>query len=176
MELENTRDLVMYATIFGTFAFAWFGWAQENPPEKLRVWLGLGSIISLMVAALGGYLAYTNWHALSALNREGVYELFGIVVATEIVLAFIGSIILMKRNRNDLIASWVAFVVAIHFIPLAVMFQDSSLYILSALIVTGIILLHRVTAEKIKRNTMTCIFTACVLLVFAVRGLLIYLY
>lgn len=36
----------MYAAVFGIFAFAWYGWAQENPPKRIRIWLGFGSIIS----------------------------------------------------------------------------------------------------------------------------------
>lgn len=164
----------MYAAVFGIFAFAWYGWAQENPPKRIRIWLGFGSIISLIMTSIGGYLAYMNWEAPSALNREGAYELFGIIVVTEIVLALVGSLILIKRKKPELVATWVAFIVAIHFIPLAAMFKDWTLYVLTALLLIGIILAQK--TQTVKINTLTCIFTACILLVFAARGLILFFY
>lgn len=174
MDFDNSRDLVMYAAIFGVFAFAWYGWAQENPLKKMRVWLGLGAVISLVIASIGWYLAYVNWEAPSALNTEGAYELFGVIVATEITLALAGSLVLIKRKRSEYVSSWVAFIVAIHFIPLAIIFKDWTLNILAALLIIGIVAIQKMPTAKLKRNTLTCIFTASVLLIFAIRGLLEY--
>jgi hypothetical protein len=50
MITDFVRDAAATAVIFGFFASAWFGWAEENPPAKWRVWLIAGSIIGLATA------------------------------------------------------------------------------------------------------------------------------
>lgn len=164
----------MYAAVFGTFGFAWFGWAQENPPKELRILLGIGSGISLVVACMGGYLALKNWGSGSALEATGAYQSFGIVVAIEIITALIGSLFLIKHKNAERVAAWIAFVVGIHFIPLAVLFQDSWLYLLAFIISAISIVSVKITFKQIKQNTFVCLVTGTTLLIFAVRGLVLY--
>lgn len=174
MENEYIRDAAMYAAVFGMFGFAWFGWGQENPPKKLRALLGTGSVVSFIVACIGGYLAVNNWGSGSALEAVGAYQNFGIVVAIEIATALIGSLFLIKQKAPQRVAAWVAFVVGIHFIPLAVLFQDSWLYLLAFIVSALSIISIKIPFKQIKQNTFVCLATGCALLVFALRGLVMY--
>lgn len=169
------RDLAAYSAIFGFFAFAWFGWAQENPPEKLRPLLGALSILSAVIAGLGGYLLYTNYSADSSLQTDGDYMIFGVIVALELILSALGSLVLIKTNRSAYVASWISLVVAVHFIPLVFIFNDPWLYLLAgAIIVCVFASLKPMVRMNLKPNTFICIATGAIVLLFAVRGLALF--
>lgn len=177
METAFLRDFAMYAAIFGAFSFVWFGWAQENPPKKWRAWLGVGSGVGLLVAALGGFLASQNWHAGSALKADpSAYTFYLAVVAFEVVLSFVGAMWLQKHGKPQLVAPWIALVVGLHFAPLALVFQDTWLYVLAALVAGGVIAAYAISRRtKLPVNTLACAFTGAILLVFALRGLALFL-
>lgn len=177
METIFIRDAAMYAAIFGVFAFVWFGWAQENPPKTWRLWLGVGSMLGLLLGSLGGYLAARNWQAGSALQPgTGVFELFGIVVAAEIAFSLIGALYLQKHSKKQLVAPWIALVVGIHFAPLAAVFKDDWLYLLSLLVILGVAAAYPLSRrQKLPPNTLACALTGSILLIFAVRGLVLFL-
>jgi hypothetical protein len=108
----------MTAAIFGLFGTVWFGWAQEAPPSRWRPWLGAGSVVSVLTAIGGGMLAWRHWHDGTVFDAK-TSPVFGIVVAVEFILAGVGAAILGRRGRKELIVSWVALVVGLHFLPLA---------------------------------------------------------
>ncbi len=168
--MEFTRDLAMYAAIFGFFGMVWFGWAQEKPPKSWRAWLGAGSMLSVIVAIAGLYLAITNWSAATALTREASIT-FGIVVGIEFAIAGIGATIFAKRQPHY-VSAWIAFVVGAHFLPLAWIFQDPWLYLLTALAcaapVTAALLAKK---HGIAVSALTGALMGIVLLGFALRGL-----
>ena len=56
---QHARDAAATAAVFGFFASAWFGWAQDSPPQAWRWALVVGSIVSLVVCAAGTLL--TCW-------------------------------------------------------------------------------------------------------------------
>lgn len=175
MELIFIRDYAMYAAIFGMFAFAWFGWAQENPPQKLRLLLGSGSLISAIVAGAGAYLAFKNWGAASALQNGDMRLLFNIVFIIEFLSALIGALVLMKKKHAGQVASWIAFVVGVHFIPLALVFNDVWLAVLAAAIVAAVIATPYLAPRfKLQPNTLVCILTGKILFIFAIRGLFLF--
>lgn len=175
MELEYIRDYAMYAAIFGVFASAWFGWAQENPPESWRPFLGAGSILSLIVAGIGIYMAIKFWGSGSALETNDSYAMFGLVVGIEVALILAGSLILMATKKSGFVSSWIAFIVAIHFAPLAFLFEDMWLWLLTALAVVASVLplfIHK--SLNVTSVTLTGIFMGLVLLAFAARGLVLF--
>jgi hypothetical protein len=55
--------------VFRFFASAWFGWAQDHPPNTWRIGLTLASVGSILVAALGGVLTWQHRSDGSALTR-----------------------------------------------------------------------------------------------------------
>ncbi|SEH02125.1 hypothetical protein SAMN05444920_12460 [Nonomuraea solani] len=116
------RDQFFTTAWFGLMAFVWFGWAQEDPPRKWRIWLGVGSVLGLGFAVAFGVLTATNWDQPSAL--AGKYAWFGVLVAAEVVAAGAGCLVLARRGASRWMAWWVALVVAVHFLPLALLLND----------------------------------------------------
>ena len=171
-----SRDHAMYTAIFGFFAMMWFGMAQENPPKSWRHWLWVGSAVATTLSLAGIYLAITNWHAASALTDKNAFITFGIVVATEITAIAVGSIVLAKKRKHQYIAAWMAFVVGAHFAPLALLFKDDWLYLLTALVcaapVVGIVLAKK---TKVSISAVTAVITGLTLLAFSLRGLILFL-
>lgn len=135
---EYVRDAAMTAAVLGFFASAWFGWAQENPPQAWRKWLVGGSVLSLITAAIGGAVAWRNWETGTALDRDAAMT-FGIVVGLELLLSVIGAVVLTRRHRGDLIAPWVALIVGLHLFPLAPLFDYPFLYVPATLVTVGAI-------------------------------------
>jgi hypothetical protein len=174
MPIELTRDFAMYAAVFGFFGLSWFGWAQENPPKSWRVPLGIGSAISLLIAAAGIYLAVTHWSDATALDRNAS-RTFGIIVGIEFATAGIGAGLLAWRNKKQYIAPWVAFVVGAHFLPLVWVFQDNWLYLLAGLAMAAPVLAVFLAKKmKVEISAVTGALMGVVLVVFGLRGLALF--
>lgn len=122
MLTEFVRDQYFTTAWFGLMAMVWFGWAQEDPPKRLRVWLGVGSVLGIGFAVAFGVLTAVNWGEPTAL--DGRYPWFGVLVAAEVVVAGVGCLVLAKRGASRWMAWWVAVVVAAHFLPLALLLAD----------------------------------------------------
>ncbi|MEU4807342.1 hypothetical protein [Actinosynnema sp. NPDC023587] len=122
MLTEFLRDQCFTTAWFGLMAFVWFGWSQEDPPRSRRVWLGVGSGLGVAFAAAFGVLTALNWDQPTAL--QGRYVWFGVLVAAEVVAAGLGCLLLARRGRSRWMAWWVAVVVAVHFLPLALFLHD----------------------------------------------------
>ena len=102
------RDAAATAAIFGFFASAWFGWAQDEPPPAWRKALVAGSILSLLTAVGGGVLTWRNWSGPTAFDAD-TSRTFGLVVGVEVALAAIGAAVLARRRSSELIPAWVAW-------------------------------------------------------------------
>ena len=106
MTAEFPRDAIATAAVFGFFASAWFGWAQDQPPPAWRQWLVAGSILSMLTAVAGGVLTWRRWTDPTAFDAD-TSRIFGIVVGVEVALAGLGAALLARRGRDDLIpAGW----------------------------------------------------------------------
>ncbi|HEY1180160.1 MAG TPA: hypothetical protein VGF17_28730 [Phytomonospora sp.] len=136
MNAEYLRDAAMTAVIFGFFGMAWFGWAQEAPPEGARKFLGAGSVAGILLAIGGGLIAWQHWTDGSAITAE-TGPRFGIIVGVEVAFAALGSVILTVRKKSAYIAPWIAAVVGIHFIPLATLLKTPVLFAAGALVTIG---------------------------------------
>jgi hypothetical protein len=122
MLTDFLRDQYFTTAWFGLMAVVWFGWGQEDPPRRWRVWLGIGSVLGLGFAVSFGVLTAVNWDQPSAL--EGRYPWFGVLVAVEVLAAGVGCLVLAGRGAARWMAWWVAVVVAAHFLPLALLLED----------------------------------------------------
>ena len=166
------RDTAMTAVIFGVAAFVWSGWAQEGPPQRWRPWLGAGSGAGLLLAALGGLLAWRNWGPESALASADARVAFGIVCGIEVALCAIGATVLALTKRPRWIATWIAFVVGVHFVPLALVFGDISMIVLAVLVVlvsaASVLLVRRGSA--VLPSALVGAGTGAVFLVFSARA------
>ncbi|HZG90450.1 MAG TPA: hypothetical protein VEZ42_09580 [Pseudonocardia sp.] len=165
------RDLAVTIVIFGVAAFAWFGWAQEAPPARWRVALAAGSGLGLLLALVGGLLTWQHWGPESALATAEARRTFGIVCGIEFGLAGLGAGLLGFAGRPQWIATWIAFVVGVHFIPLAFIFGDPGLLGLAALMVVAAglsVVVHRRTG--ITPSALAGPGTGAALLIYAVRA------
>jgi hypothetical protein len=171
MGAEFPRDAVATAAVFGFFASAWFGWAQDQPPPAWRRWLVAGSILSLLTAVAGGVLTWRRWTDPTAFDAD-TSRSFGIVVGIELVLAGLGAGLLARRRRGDLIPAWVALVVGVHLIPLAWLLQYPLLGLVGALVVLVAVLAVPVARSRsVTVSAVTGLGAGCVLLAAALWSL-----
>jgi hypothetical protein len=133
MTSEFSRDAAMTAAIFGFFAMAWFGWAQEHPPRSWKKWLIAGSVVATLALLAGGLLAWRRWNTGTVFDGE-TGRTFGIIVGIEFALAGLGAGLLAWRGRKELIPVWIALVVGAHLFPLAPLLHYPLLYLVAALV------------------------------------------
>ncbi|MGF1662512.1 MAG: hypothetical protein ACFCVG_08570 [Kineosporiaceae bacterium] len=125
---DYARDMAATATVFGFFAVSWFGWAREDPPHSWQ-----RPLVVLMVAAsalclAGGVLTWRLWSTGTALDAVSAPR-FGIVVGIEFALAGAGAGVLAALRRAEFISAWIAFVVGVHFLPLAAILDFPALVV-----------------------------------------------
>lgn len=135
MTSEFSRDAAMTAAVFGFFAMAWFGWAQEHPPRSWKKWLIAGSVLAPMTLVAAGLLAWRDWNTGTAFEGDDTGQTFGIIVGVEFGLAGIGAAVLARRGRRELIPVWIALVVGVHFLPLAPLLHYPLLYLVGSLVI-----------------------------------------
>ncbi|WP_433700021.1 hypothetical protein [Nocardiopsis sp. CA-288880] len=129
------RDAAMTTAVFGFFASAWFGWAQERPPAGTATWwLGGGSVLGLLLAAFGGAVSWIHWDTASVLSGGDGMDLYLTVLGVEFGVALAGVVVLLVLGRRAYFAPWVCLVVGVHFFPLAPVLADPGLYLLAALL------------------------------------------
>jgi hypothetical protein len=131
MLTEHVRDFAGTAAVFGFFASAWFGWAQESPPTRWKPLLVTGSVLSVVTAVVGGLLLWRLWSDGTAFD-ERTGPRFGIVVGIEFGIAAIGAVLLTVRRRKELIPPWIALVVGLHLFPVAVILEYPLLHVVAA--------------------------------------------
>ena len=171
MLADHARDAAATAAVLGFFASAWFGWAQDSPPQAWRWALVAGSIVSLVISAAGVLLTWQRWSDPTALT-EHASRTFGIVVGIEFALAGLGAGVLAAVGKADVIAAWVAFVVGVHLFPLAVLFKYPLLHSTAALItVVGIAAVPVARSLSLAVSAVTGVGCGVVLLATAMFSL-----
>ncbi|MEU4817811.1 hypothetical protein AB0G03_19370 [Micromonospora aurantiaca] len=133
MDAEFAANAAATAAIFGVFGIVWFGWAQEAPPRAWRPWLGIGSVLSLVAAIIGGIVTARTWDKGSSVD-ERTGPVFGVIVLIEVVLCAVGAIWLRRADRTPLVPVWIALIVGLHFFPLAPLLGYPALAIWAALV------------------------------------------
>lgn len=151
MITDFVRDAAATAAIFGLFASAWFGWAQEDPPSRWRAWLIAGSVTGLVTALAGGLLTWRLWDGDTVFDAN-TSRAFGVVVGLEVALAVVGVVVLAILHKQDLSAAWVAFVVGVHLFPVAALLHYPLLYVV-ATVVTAV----AIAAVPVARSTSVAV-------------------
>ncbi|MEV0717860.1 hypothetical protein [Asanoa sp. NPDC050611] len=121
MRPRTRRDAGFTALFLGFFAAAWFGWAQAGGSSG---WLTAGSVVSLLVAVAGLAIGLRAPAEGSAMRDRAASRRYGIIVGIEFAVIFIGAVLLGRLGQPDYIPVWVAFVVGVHFVPLAPVLGD----------------------------------------------------
>jgi len=95
-------------------------------------------------------------------------------VAFECTAAGIGAA-LLSRKRPQYVSAWIAFVVGVHFLPLAWIFQDDGLYLLTVLAAAApFVAVLRANKTRIAVSALTGALMGTILLLFALRGLYLF--
>src|ERR1039458_2243724 len=100
------RERGIYAAVEGGFAAGWFGWGQAAPPSWLVIPLGVGSVLSVLVAVAGivGKAPPRPRARWPRLSDGPVRRRFRIIVLVEFSLAGIGAAALAVAGQ----ATWIA--------------------------------------------------------------------
>lgn len=168
------RDFAFTALIFGVAAFVWFGWGQEDPPRAWRVILAVGAGLGVILAVVGGVLVYQNWGAETALGVGDGYRTFGIICGVEFGLAAVGAAILGITKHPAWISTWISFVVGVHFIPLAFVFDDFGLFgLAAAMAITSGVSVYLNRRTGVTPSAVVGLGSGTSLMLFAVRAAVI---
>ncbi|HIV57591.1 MAG TPA: hypothetical protein H9902_06500 [Candidatus Stackebrandtia faecavium] len=173
MLTDFVRDHAFTIAWFGLMALVWFGWAQEDPPDKWRPWLGAGSGAAVLIAGPFGYAVALRWNDGSAL--DGQEPLFGLIVLAEFVLAGLGCLVLWRRRQTRWMAWWVALIVGLHFVPLAFLLDDLSLIGLSTVQTVGLcVVARRLRGSAGTTSHIVGALMGVTLLVFALFSIVVF--
>jgi hypothetical protein len=171
MITDFVRDTAGTAAVFGFFASAWFGWAQERPPPRWRPFLIAGAVTSLVTAAVGGLLTWRLWREGTAYD-EDTSPIFGIVVGIEFAVAAAGAVLLAVRRRKELTTPWIALVVGLHLFPVAALVEYPFLYVVAAAVtVVSLVAVPLARSRSVAVSAVTGLLTGTVLLVGALVSL-----
>ena len=132
--MQSRRDAGITALVLGFFASAWFGWGQAAPPAGLGIWLAVGCLLALVVAAVGAFVGFRSPASTAALHGRAAGRRYGVIVAIEFGLAGLGAGILGAIGQADYVPVWVCAVVGVHLLPLALLLRDLRLVALGVLI------------------------------------------
>ena len=160
------------ALILGFFAAAWFGWAHGGTPDSWAIPLDIASLGCVLVAALAAVRVWRGRRHGGARNDPGVNRRYGIVVGISYAVLGIGAAVLGVTGHPGFVASWVAFVIGVHFWALVSVLSDRSLIPLGVAVVAvavGAVLLDLTTSAS--AIGITGVGTGVALLVAALYGL-----
>lgn len=164
---DFARDAAATVAIFGFFASAWFGWAQERPPARWRPVLIAGVIASLATALAGGFWTWRGWSSGTAFNAD-TSRLFGLVVGLELLLAAVGVAVLAIRRHKELSSAWVALIVGLHLFPVAALLEFPLLHaVAAAIVVVSIAAIPVARSRSVAVSAVTGLGAGSVLLVAA---------
>ena len=174
MLTEFVRDQAFAVAWLAVMAAGWFGWSQEDPKPRLRGWLGAGSVVGILLSIAFGIMVWRNWSTPTAL--EGRYWTFGLIVLAEAVLIGAGCIVLARRGQKRWYGWWIGLCVALHFLPLAWVFEDWSYLGLTVVQVIGLALM----VPALQRGTYAtsrwaCSWIALTFLLFALASAIVFL-
>jgi hypothetical protein len=171
MTADFARDAAATAAIFGFFASAWFGWAQEDPPRAWRPALIAGAVVALLVMAGGVALMLRHWSDGTALDAA-TSRTFGIVVGIEVAVAALGAVVLTRLRRSELVPAWIALVVGVHLFPLATLLRYPLLGVVAALVtVIALVAVPVARSASVRVSAVTGGATGCALLAAAIFSL-----
>lgn len=146
MIAEFDRDAATTAAVLGFFALSWLGWSLENPPRRARAWVLVSMVVAAVIMVAGGVLAAAHWSDGTVFDAD-TSPIFGIVVGVEFALAGLGALFLSRRGRAELIPPFVAAVVGLHFVPLALILGQGLLFAL-AVAVTAAAVIAPIAARR----------------------------
>ncbi len=129
------RDRAVNGLVLGFAGAMWLSWAQQGPPAGWPLPLAVGSGIGLLVAVLGGVLAWRRRHGASAMSDPRGRRTYNRTVGIESAAIAAGSTALGITGHSAYIAVWILFVVGAHFVPLGRLFRIRSLVVVGVVLI-----------------------------------------
>ena len=161
------------ALILGFFAAAWFGWAHGGTPDSWAISLDIASLVCALVAVFAATRVWRGRRNGGAVRIDpGVNRRYGIVVGISYAVLGLGAVVLGVTGHPEFVASWVAFVIGVHFWALVSVLNDRSLIPLGIVVVAvavGAVVLDLTTSAS--AIGITGVGTGVALLVAALYGL-----
>lgn len=122
------RGEVIGASVLALAGIAWFGWAQDDPPSSWVPYLAAGSVASaLLLMSLLVILVRRRTTTGSPMADPGVRRGYWATVMVEVLLIVGGNVLLAALGHPEYDAAWTLFVVGVHFVPLARIFNARGL-------------------------------------------------
>lgn len=123
------RGEVIGAAVLAAAGIAWFGWAQEAPPPSWVRFLVAGSVVCglLLVALVVVLVRRRTTTGSSPMADPRVRRSYWVTVAVEVALIVGGNLVLAAVGHPAYDAAWTLFVVGVHFVPLARVFDTRGL-------------------------------------------------
>ena len=134
LDLNGPRDGSMTALSLGFFAAAWFSWGAGGLSGHWSALVTAASIAGLVLAVLGGILAWRARGGPSSMRDPAASRRFGIVVVITYAFIGVGLVALGTVGQSAYIAPWVGFMIGAHFWPLARVLQDRTLVPLAVVV------------------------------------------
>ena len=119
----SPRDRAATALVLGVAASAWFGWAQEGPPSGWEPFLIAGSVVAVLIAAVGGIRTWRHRRGESVMSEPRARRTYNLTVAVEGAAIVAGVVVLGLVDASSYLAAWILFVVGVHFVPLGRLFR-----------------------------------------------------
>ena len=152
----NIRGLASAGFIMAFFGAAWWGWGvggiQGVFPGETVAYFAILALVAIILLIGGIQLLRAARHlppdtsptekAREQAEGKRYGRIFGLVFGLEIVLIALGSILLNVFHHPEFLLPYVSIVVAVHFFPLASLFQVRLYYLTGALLaLTGVIVM-----------------------------------
>jgi hypothetical protein len=120
---------------------------------------------------VGGIPTWQLWEQNTVFDGD-TSRAFGIIVGIEVALAVIGVVALAFRRRLDLAPAWVALIVGLHLIPVAVLLQFPLLYAVAvAIVIAAVVAIPWARSGSSPVSATTGLPTASILLLAALISL-----
>ena len=175
------RGAAIGACVCSGFGAGWFGWSQAAEPHYLHTVSGIGIVVAIVLCA---FAVYTLARAGRAAAPDGAGDSgpgwtaqtrrrYRIIVLIEFGLIAAGAVVLGSLKHPSWIPVWTGIVVAVHFYPLADVFQASEMKRLATgmLAVIALALAAVAAGVRVPVASLTCLGAGCVLLYGAVGAL-----
>ena len=116
-EAVHAKDLASMAVVLSGAAIAWFGWGMQGGLVQSALIAGMiASGLALMAAiAVNRTMAAPPTLAIDPAARR----IYWVAVAVEVVMIVGGAFVLAGTGNGQWLSTWTAFVMGVHFVPLA---------------------------------------------------------
>lgn len=124
-------DLAACATILAFASVGWQAWGSATAPTPVGIAMGLAMMASLVVGVLA--VITRRRSPAGTLHRGAVLRQWWLWFIVEFALILAGNLVLGANGLADYMICWTHLVMALHFIPLGIVYRVRLLQVSAAL-------------------------------------------